>query len=110
LDLAEGGRDWSLEQPTPLVLRPRIEIDHFALGSTNRRVLVNGTLDRQGTSDLALQIDNIDLGVFRELGLAPIPGRLDGRLHLAGTATKPIVEGRFDLAVRRGRTELGQLT
>lgn len=110
LDLTEGGRAWTLERPTQLIVRPRIELDSFALRAGDRRIFANGIVDMAGRSDLALQIDGLDLDILSELGLAPVPGRLDGNLRFAGPAATPTLAGRFGLTVRRGATDLGQIT
>jgi translocation and assembly module TamB len=110
LEFSEGGRSWALEQPAGLVLRPRIEIDGFAFRSGQSRLIAEGVLDRKGTSDLSLRFDRVDLESFRDLGIAPVGGGLDGWLRLTGPAATPSLTGRVRLAIRSDtREQLGRL-
>jgi translocation and assembly module TamB len=110
LDLTEGGRNWSLEQPADLVLRPRLVVDGLALHSGSRRIIVDGLLDLRDSSDIGIRLNDVDLDVLREVKLSPIGGRLDGWLRLAGPAAAPTLEGSVRLGIRRkdGR-EIGQI-
>ncbi|MDQ3428236.1 MAG: translocation/assembly module TamB [Gemmatimonadota bacterium] len=110
LEVAEGGRTWSLERPAGLMLRPRIEVERLALRSNERVITVDGVFDRRDSSDLAVRFQDVELGALRDAGLVPIGGRLDGRLRLTGPAASPRVEGRIGLAVRPGNgRELGRI-
>ena len=110
LTLAEGGRDWALEQPTRLVFGPRVEIDKLALRAGARSITMNGVLDRHGTSDLTLAIAALDLEALRASGLVPVGGRVDGTFHLTGPADAPRLQGKMGLAiVAKGGREIGTL-
>nr|MBA3522023.1 translocation/assembly module TamB domain-containing protein [Gemmatimonadales bacterium] len=110
LEVAEGGRIWSLERPAGLMLRPRIEVEKLALRSNERVITVDGIFDRRDSSDLAVRLQDVELGALRDAGLVPIGGRLDGTLRLTGPAASPKVEGRIGLAVRPGNgRELGRI-
>ena len=110
LDILEGGRDWALEQPAELQLRPGLSVDGLALRAGQRRVILDGVLDLRNTSDIALRVTNVDLEVLRAAGLAPIGGRLDGWLRLAGPAAAPTLEGSIGLGIRRkDGNEIGRL-
>ena len=109
LDLTEGGRTWSLEQPANMELSPRLMMDGFALRAGNRRIIVNGVFDRRSTSDMAVRVTNLDLEAFRAIGLTPIGRRLDGWLRLSGPAAAPTLEGSIGLGIRhRNGRELGR--
>jgi translocation and assembly module TamB len=98
--------EWSLARPANLVLGPRIEIDRFALREGKRRIEIDGVLDREGKSDLTLELDSVDLDVLNDLGLAPVPGLVDGSLRLTGQADALTLEGKLGLVVReRGGTQ-----
>jgi autotransporter translocation and assembly factor TamB len=110
LDLREGDRQWSLEQPADLMLRPYLTVDGLGLRSGSRRILVNGTFNRTGTSDIALRLSNVDLDILREVKLSPIGGRLDGWLRLTGPAETPALQGAIGLTVRsRNGEEMGRI-
>ena len=110
LDLREGDRQWSLEQPANLMLRPSLAIDGLGLRSGGRRILVNGTFDRRSSSDIALRLSNVDLDILREVKLSPIGGRVDGWLRLTGPSEAPALEGDVGLTVRsREGREMGRI-
>jgi translocation and assembly module TamB len=110
LDLTEGGRAWSLEQPANLELRPRLVMEGFALHAGSRRIIMNGVLDRRSSSDVTLRVTNVDLDALRAIRLTPIGGRLDGWLHLSGPAAAPTLEGSVGLGIRqRNGREIGRV-
>jgi len=100
LDLREGDRNWSLEQPASVTLRPYVMVDGLGLRSGSRRILVDGTFNRAGSSDIALRFSNVDLEILRQVKLSPIGGRLDGWLRLTGPAQSPELAGTIGLNVR----------
>jgi translocation and assembly module TamB len=109
-DLTEGGRDWTLEQPASLMLRPHLVVDGVGLRAGSHRVLVDGSFDRHGSSDMSLRFTDVDLDVLRDVKLAPIGGRLDGWLRLTGPSTAPALEGSVGLTVRRPKgNEMGRI-
>jgi autotransporter translocation and assembly factor TamB len=101
LDLA----GWTLEHSVRLMAGPRIELDSLALHTQDRRLVLNGILDRHGQSDLTLLLQRVDLDVLNDLGLSPIPGQLDGQLRLAGTAQSPEIAGKVALTISQRGTE-----
>src|SRR4051812_45881779 len=108
LTLEEGGRAWALERPTELGFGPRVEVNGFALRAGQRSIVVNGVLDRHGTSDLSLRIRSLELGTLRATGLVPVAGRLDGGIHLTGPAEDPRLQGDISLAIESAeKRELG---
>jgi translocation and assembly module TamB len=110
LDLREGDRQWSLEQPADLTLRPYLTVDGLGLRSRSRRILLDGTLNKRGSSDIALRLTNVDLDILRQVRLSPIAGRVDGWLRLSGPAEAPAVEGSIGLNVRsREGTDMGRI-
>jgi translocation and assembly module TamB len=109
LDIRQGDSSWSLEQPAQLELRPRVEIDGFALRSGKHRILVDGVYDPRHSSDIGVHITDLDLEALRSLGLAPIGGRVDGWLRLQGTAAEPTLEGKLGLGIRSGGRETGRV-
>jgi autotransporter translocation and assembly factor TamB len=110
LDLREGDRQWSLEQPANVMLRPYLTIDGLGLRSGTRRILVDGTFNRTGSSDIALRLSNVDLDILREVKLSPIGGRVDGWLRLTGPAETPALEGAVGLTVRsRNGRDMGRI-
>jgi translocation and assembly module TamB len=110
LDLREGDRQWSLEQPANVMLRPHLTIDGLGLRSGTRRILVNGTFNRTGNSDIGLRLANVDLDILREVKLSPIGGRLDGWVRLTGPAEAPALEGAVGLTVRsRNGRDMGRI-
>ncbi|HET9039205.1 MAG TPA: hypothetical protein VFN40_03490, partial [Gemmatimonadales bacterium] len=111
LTLAEGGRDWALEQPASFMFGPRIEVKGLALRAGPRSITANGVLDRHGSSDLALGIAALDLEALRASGLVPIGGRVDGTLRLTGPAAAPRLQGKLGLVVlSKDDRELGRLS
>jgi autotransporter translocation and assembly factor TamB len=108
LTLDEGGRAWALERPAALGFGPRVEVNGLALRAGDRSIVVNGVLDRRGTSDLTLGITSLELETLRASGLVPVGGRLDGRLHLTGPAEDPRLQGDVSLAIESSeKRELG---
>ncbi|MGH7513249.1 MAG: translocation/assembly module TamB domain-containing protein [Gemmatimonadales bacterium] len=103
LTLDEGGRAWRLERPAAVTLGPRLEVDHLVLRAGDRSIMLNGVLDRRGTSDLTLRIASLNLETLRATGLVPVGGRLDGQLHLTGPAATPRLQGGVDLAILTSR-------
>lgn len=111
LDLAEGGRRWALERPAGFTLQPsRYEIDDFALRAGESLIAANGVLDRKGLSDLALALRRVELAPLRQLGFAPVGGRLEGDLRLAGPADDPSLAGQMLATIRSdGNRAAGRL-
>ncbi|HEX2249185.1 MAG TPA: translocation/assembly module TamB domain-containing protein [Gemmatimonadales bacterium] len=106
LRLDEGGRRWSLGQPTTVELRPReIAVHEFRLQSGDRAVSLDGVLAFDDTSDLALRVDSFELGTLERAGLVPIPGELSGALRLTGPASSPLVSGHLALTLHDGEEE-----
>jgi translocation and assembly module TamB len=110
-DLVEGGRTWRLARPVPIVTEPgAVHVDHFRLAAADRSLALDGTLDRRGTSHLALAIRNFELDALEAVGVTPMAGRVDGVLTLAGPATAPELSGRVGLFVREpGGKILGRI-
>jgi translocation and assembly module TamB len=110
LDLTEGGRDWSLEQPADLMLRPSWLVDGLALRAGTHRIMVGGTFDPRHSSDIAIRLTDVDLDVLRQVKLTPIGGRLDGWLRFAGPAAGPTLDGSLGLTIRRRNgSEIGRI-
>lgn len=99
LTVEEGGRTWALQRPVELGFGPRVEVNNLALRAGDRSIVVNGVLDRHGTSDLSLGVRSLELGTLRASGLVPVGGRLDGRMHLTGPAGEPRLQGDISLAI-----------
>lgn len=95
---------WALEHPARVMAMPRLEVDSLALQNQDRRLVLNGVFDRHGPSDLSLLFHQVDLDVLNDLGYSPVPGQVDGRLRLAGTAKSPEITGTLGLAVRQRGT------
>ena len=112
LDLTEGGRTWRLNRPAAIAAQPGVvRVNAFQLASGDRHIAVNGIFDRRDSSDMTLRFDGLDLDALADARLVPVAGRLDGNLRLSGPATAPSVEGKINLAVRRGGGEdVGRLT
>ena len=110
-DLEEGGRTWRLARPVPIVTEPgAVHVDHLRLAAPDRSIAIDGTLNRRGTSHLALAIRNFELDALEEVGVSPLPGRLDGVLTLAGPATAPELSGQMGIFLReRNGKTLGRL-
>ncbi len=101
LELDEGGRAWRLAHPASVVSRPgAMEVEGLELAATDRKLVLDGVLDRRGTSDLTLQVSNLDLDALHAVRLVPMAGRLDGRVHLSGPAANPEADGLLALTVR----------
>jgi translocation and assembly module TamB len=99
LALEEGGRKWALERPAELGFGPKVEVNNLALRAGDRSIVVNGVLDRHGTSDMSLRIRSLELSTLRAAGLVPVAGRLDGGIHLTGPAQDPRLQGDISLAI-----------
>jgi translocation and assembly module TamB len=99
LDLSEGGRNWALDRPAKLELRPRVEVGALSLTAGDRRLTANGIFDPNGSSDLRVGIKGFDLDAFRSAGLVPMGGQLDGEFRLAGRREDPSIQGRVGLAI-----------
>jgi translocation and assembly module TamB len=112
LNLAEGGRKWSLERPAGLALRPRqVEVNHFGLRAGEHRIALHGLLDRGGESDVALEIRRLDLHLLRRLGLVPTGGTLDGNMRLTGPAEAPSLKGKVLATIRPEEgSDIGRIT
>jgi autotransporter translocation and assembly factor TamB len=102
---------WSLARPATLAYGSSIEIRGFELHEGARRLTIGGILDRRGQSDLTVQLDSVDLDVLNDLGLAPVPGLVDGTLRIAGTADAPSLSGKLGLVVRErgGVQQVGRI-
>jgi translocation and assembly module TamB len=100
-DLEEGGRTWRLARAVPIVTEPgAVHVDHLRLAGTDRSIAIDGTLNRHGDSHLALAIRNLELDALEEVGVSPLPGRVDGLLTLAGPATAPELSGQVGIFLR----------
>lgn len=111
LDLAEGGRRWTLARPAEIGVRPKaVEVDGFALGAGDRSITIDGLFTRRDSSELTARIVNLELGALARARLVPVPGRVDGTLRISGPAATPSVEGEIGLAVReRDGDEVGRI-
>ena len=108
LTLEEGGRAWALQRPTELGFGPRVEVNNLSLRAGDRSIVVNGVLDRRGSSDLSLRVRSLELGTLRASGLVPVGGRLDGGIHLTGPAEDPRLQGDISLAIAsRDKRDVG---
>jgi translocation and assembly module TamB len=103
LAVEEGGRTWALERPVELGFGPKVEVNNLALRAGDRSIVVNGVLDRHGTSDLTLGVRSLELGTLQASGLVPVGGRLDGRMHLTGPAEEPRLQGDIRLAIESSK-------
>jgi translocation and assembly module TamB len=101
LDINEAGRNWSLEQPAGLMLRPHLVVDGLGLRAGSRRITLDGTFNPRGSSDMALRLTDVNLDMLRHAKLSPFGGRLDGWLRLAGPSDTPTLEGTLGLTIRR---------
>src|SRR5262249_42895079 len=99
LDLSEGGRKWTLDRPTNIQLRPRVDVAALSLASGERRITVDGRFDPHGSSDLRLGIKGFDLDALRSAELVPMGGQLDGEFRLIGRREDPALQGRLGLAI-----------
>ncbi len=106
LDLAEGGRRWTLDRPARLELGPRVRVNALSLSTGDRHITLDGVVDRHGANDIRLGINGLDLAGLRSAGLVPIGGRLDAALHLTGTAETPTLAGTVGLAILDSETRL----
>jgi translocation and assembly module TamB len=89
-DIAENGRRWALERPAAFALEPpRYGVQYFSLRAGDRRLALDGVLDRKGTSDLSVELRRLDLAPLQQLGLAPFGGQADANLRLTGPADAP---------------------
>jgi translocation and assembly module TamB len=110
-DLVEGGRTWRLARAVPIVSEPgAVHVDHLRLAAADRSIALDGTLNRHGTSHVALALRNLELDALEAVGVTPVAGRVDGVLTLSGPATAPELSGRIGLFVREpGGKTLGRI-
>ncbi len=114
LDLAYRGLDAHLRKPTEVTLSDRrYTVDELDLDLAKGRVQADGVVDRDGESDLRLEL--ADLRLPRLAKLVPsLRGRLRGRLsadaQLRGPADDPTVEAEVSgRAIGLGRGRLGDI-
>ena len=114
LDLAYRGLDAHLRKPTEVTLSDRrYTVDELDLDLAKGRVQADGVVDRDGESDLRLEL--ADLRLPRLAKLVPsLRGRLRGRLsadaQLRGPADDPTVEAEVSgRALGLGRGRLGDI-
>lgn len=101
LDLAEGGRRWALERPARFELGPgRYAVDYFALRAGERRLAIDGVVDRTGTSDLTAELRGFDLAPLHALGLVPVGGTAEADVRLTGAAAEPALTADLRTTVR----------
>jgi hypothetical protein len=102
---------WKLARPAAVTVRRAVAIDGFELREGARRLTIGGVLDRKGRSDLTVELDSVDLDVLNDIGLAPVPGLVDGTIKLEGTAEAPSLSGKLGLVVRErgGVQQVGRI-
>ena len=104
---------WTLQQPTQITLGIPIVVDDFHLttDASTQFVRFNGILDVEGTQDIALQINELQIGTLASLfGFPGLDGTLNLDASLQGEASSPKLEGLMDLSVVSFNREVGDLS
>ncbi len=94
-----GGRNWTIE--------------NLALTSEGQRVALDGSLQGDGTLDVELLLNRLQLEPIADLTAAEdqLTGELNGSLQLTGTFERPTVTGAISAVdLRSGTVELDVLT
>jgi hypothetical protein len=96
LGFAFGDTEWALTDSAAVTWGDRVVISDFDLRHGDRRISIEGHLDRDGTQDLAIQLDSVPLLSFAEFadfeGLdAVLNGtvKIDGPAHRSGPPHQP---------------------
>lgn len=102
---------WALVGSPAVAWGGGFTFDSLALAAPDQSLLIDGTLDLQGTSDLRVEVDNIRLGGITDLvGFERIDGSVTSTLVLEGQATAPRLRGEVDATLLRdggeGRSRL----
>jgi translocation and assembly module TamB len=92
---------WQTAQPAVISWGPPgIEVDNIDLVSnTGGRIFADGLLPVDGTADLSLVIENLEVAQLMALLQADVEmtGRLDVRADVTGTQAAPVIEGTATL-------------
>ncbi|MBX2820877.1 MAG: translocation/assembly module TamB [Rhodothermaceae bacterium] len=108
---------WALQQPTQITLGIPIIVDDFHLTTeelstaSTQFVRFNGILDVEGTQDIALQVNELQIGTLASLfGFPGLDGKLNLDASLQGEASSPKLEGTVDLSVVSFNRQVGDLS
>jgi translocation and assembly module TamB len=98
MDLTVDSAAWALARPASVTWGARTTINDFDLVRGARRIVVDGTIDQNGTQDLTVRLDSVPLRGFAEFaGIDGLDGIFDGELHLTGPARGAALEGTLRL-------------
>lgn len=105
--LTEGGRRWTLEHDTAVVIRRAdgLAAHDLELRAGDRRVAIEGVASFRDSSDLTVRVLGLDLNALEHAGLVPAGGVLDASLTLRGPAAQPRLTGDVSLELPAGSVE-----
>jgi translocation and assembly module TamB len=93
-----GAERWSLADTASVSWGDRVTFGDFSLRFGNRRIGLEGSLDRAGLQNLTLTLDSVPIGRFAEFaGIDGLEGTLHGTFGLEGPAER--IGLRTDLAL-----------
>ena len=85
---------WTLARPADLRWGDTIDTGGLTLAAGERRIALDGHLDRSGDQDLTLTLESVPLGgVAHLVGLERLTGTLDGLVRVTGPAADVALDG-----------------
>jgi translocation and assembly module TamB len=95
-----GETRWALTDTASVTWDEPIVVSDFELRQGDRRISIEGRLDRQATQALSVRLDSVPLQRFAEFaGLVGVDAVLDGTVRIDGPAARPGVHTDLALSV-----------
>lgn len=107
-DVRLGADRWALAEQATLTVGERYAVEGLRLSGSGQDLVVEGTVDRNGTQDLSAVFDNVRLdGISSLFGYPDLGGAVSGRMALSGPAPDPSLDGTLDADLRSGGEAVG---
>jgi translocation and assembly module TamB len=98
-------RAWALVHPVVITYGDRLSVGDLVVASGNRRIAIDGVIDRRGEQNFHARIDSLPLKGLTEFSrFSALDGEVNGRFDLVGPAEAAHATGDVSVALKpRGK-------
>lgn len=98
-------RAWALAHPAVITYGDRLSVGDLVVASGNRRIAIDGVIDRRGEQNFHARIDSLPLkGLTEFSSFSALDGEVNGRFDLVGPAEAAHATGDVSIALKpRGK-------